>query len=421
MAKKRNKPATQEAAKPKVQKEDPTVVFEGWLKSCTETQRQTVFEVDARLTVIQKAKADLKRELQPLRVGMELSRVKEVIVGRTGRANPQQESGRIWGAYRDSHLKWAGYTKSSCDTYVAMIEEARKILPDDKLITALLDHTNERGAVVMTGGRRERPFGKYSMYLKSEDVQQHVDDGKVNLDDLSAEDLVANVFDPENVETPETKVNMTVAVNSVVNKIFSELKANVLPARNAQNPLVDEAQAIKHSHKLVQYVAESLLTACACEPMNFKARSLEHLKDDEIITLASLVQAANDKKKKVADSKPAKKKANKTKSTHVREYEQPETVEETEIRPEGGKHIIRKNPKPQYPQTPWEIFEDGKDKPVARCQDASQAVTEVIRLQSKEVTAAVKSPAPTDAYVTQTQDDAIRKQQDANRKQHDAE
>lgn len=392
------------ATQPKAKKEDPNAVFDAWLKSCTESQRKTVFEVDAKLAVIQKAKTDLKRELQPLRVGMELSRVKEVIVGRSGKANPQQETGRIWGAYRDSHLKDAGYSKSSCDTYVGMIDEARMILPDDNLIVALLDHTNEKGVVMMTGGNREKPFGRYTMYLKSEDVQQHIEDGKVNLDDLSADDLVVNVFDPENVEPPEAKANMTVATNTVVKRIFTELKANVLPATNKQNPLIDEEQAIQHSHGLVKYVVESLLTACVCEPMEFKARPLEHLKDDDMITLSSLIQEANDRKKKTDDSKPAKKKAKK--ANHAREYEQqPAAAEVTEIRPEGCKYAIRRSSKPQFPKTPWEIWEDGKDKPTARCQDASQAVTEVIRLLGKE---ASKRPTQTDAEIAKAQDEAIR-------------
>jgi hypothetical protein len=399
------------ATQPKAKKEDPNVVFEAWLKSCTESQRKTIFEVDAKLTVIQKAKTDLKRELQPLRVGMELSRAKEIIVGRSGKANPQQESGRIWGAYRDSHLKSAGYTKSSCDTYVAMIEEARKILPDNNLIVALLDHTDEKGAVVMTGGNRDKPFGRHTMYLKSENVQQHVEDDKVNLDDLSADDLIANVFDPENVETPDPVANMTMAVNTVVKRILADLKANVLPAANKQNPLIDEAQAIKHSHKLVRYVVESLLTACAMEPITFKALTLEHLKDDEIVTLSALVQEANAKKQKADDSKPAKKKAKKAKSTHAREYVQAETVEENEIRPEGGKYVARRNPKPQFPATPWEVFENGKDKPILRCQDKMHAMEQIIRLLAKESAA----KAPTDAETTQAQDEEIRKQQKTER------
>jgi len=97
MAKKQAKAEpVHEAAKPKI-KEDPGVVFTKFLTSCTEQQRKTIFAVDATLKLIQTDKKKLRRELQPLRVGMELSKVREIIVGRSGKANPQQESGRIWG------------------------------------------------------------------------------------------------------------------------------------------------------------------------------------------------------------------------------------------------------------------------------------------------------------------------------------
>jgi hypothetical protein len=392
--------AKRKKQEPLAGKPEPKAVFDAWFQSCTDAQRRVIFEVDSKLGLIQTDKKNLRRDLQPLRVGMELSKVKQIIVGRSGKANPQQETGRIWGAYRDSNLKAAGYSKSSCDTYIGMIEEARVILPSDELITALLDHTNKKGQVVMTGGNKEKPFGKFTMYLKSTDVQQHVKDGKVNLDDLTADDLIANVFDPENVETPETKLNMTVAVDTVVKRIFSELKTKILP-KEALEPVIDEAQAISHSHKLVRYVIESLLTACNMEPLAFEPVSAEIIEDDEIITLSALITAANDDKKKKADSKGRKKKT--SKKSHVRD-EQPEA--ETELRPEGGKYVIRKNRNAQhFPMTPWEIFEDGKDKPVARCQDKLQAVEQVSLLLKK--TGATPN-RPTE--LNKLQEDAIRKQ-----------
>jgi hypothetical protein len=388
---------------------DPKVVFDAWLKTCTEAQRKTILEVYTTLLEIQSTKKDLRRELQPLRVGMELSKVKQVIVGRSGKANPQQETGRIWGAYRDSHLKAAGYSKSSCDAYVAMIEEARVILPSDELILTLLNHTDEKGAVVMSGGNRERPFGKFTMYLKSDDVQQHVKDGKVNLDDLTEDDLIANVFDSKNIETPDRPLNLTVAVNTVMKRILSELKGDENLPKDVFRPVVDEAKVIKHSHPLVKYVIEVLLAACNMEPVAFEPMSALVLEADEIITLSAMVKAANDDKKKKADSKPEKKNQKASKKSHLR-GEQPAQAE-PEIRPEGGKYVIRKSPKPKFPMTPWEIFEDGKDNAVARCQDKLQAAEAVTGLLKKAV-AAVDSPNP---HAASAQDKVIRKHLEANK------
>jgi hypothetical protein len=405
MAKKTN------SVEPAAKKEKPQEIFEAWFKSCTEVQKKVFFELDSRLGLIQTGKKDMRRETQPLRLGMELQKAKAVITGRAGKADPQKEEGRIWGAYRDSRLKAAGFSKSSCETYVTMIAEARKILPDDNLIITLLDHTNEKGVVMMTGGKKEKPFGPYTMYLQSDDVQKYVKDGKVDLEGLSAEDLVANVFDPENVETPDPKLRMTVAVNTVVKQLFAELKSNVLPRTSKENPLVDEEQVVKHSHRLVQYVVESLLTACAMQPIPFSARTAEHLKDDEIVTLSSLVHEANAKKTKDDEAKPKAKKAKKAKATHVREYEQqyPVGTLAGDFRPEGGKYVIRVNPKSQFPRTPWEVWEDGKDKPVARCQDKLQATDVATSLLSRKTeTPSIPTAPKTEDELATMQDDLIR-------------
>jgi len=411
MAKKQAKAEpVHEAAKPKI-KEDPGVVFTKFLTSCTEQQRKTIFAVDATLKLIQTDKKKLRRELQPLRVGMELSKVREIIVGRSGKANPQQESGRIWGDYRDSHLKAAGYTKSSADTYVGMIEEARKILPDDTLIAALIDFTNEKGAVVMTGGSKEKPFGKFTDYLKSDAVQMHIKDGQVDLDDLSADELIVHVFDPTNVETPDTPENTTVAVNTAVRRIWNEVKKK-LPKATAENP-IDEAVAIKLSHEKLRYVIEALLTACEMEPISLKPLLPQTFNDDDLISLSDLVTKANEKLQKAAEEKRASQ----------RESPEPET--EPEIR--HGKYTIHKNRKAQhFPQTPWEIWEDGKKKPTVRCQDKLQAETEVSRLLNNEAVekAAEKLiPEHPATDVTGMQDAAIRKQresQSGTTKQYDA-
>jgi len=408
MARKKGTPAVETPTG----KPNPKAEFDAWFKTCTDAQKKVIFEVDAKLNVIQTDKNNLRKEMQPLRVGMELSRVKEIIIGRSGKADPQKEEGRIWGAYRDSHLKDAGYSKSSCDTYVGMIVEARKILPSDELITALIDHTDEQGSVMMTGGNLERPFGKFTMYLRSDAVQEHVNDGKVNLDDLTVDDLIANVFDPKNVESRKTKPNLTVAVNTAVRQIFSKLKAE---RKASKKPMTDEAATMKARNRLVQYVVEALLAVCDMQPMAFKPLTAKTVKAHKLLTLASLVQAANAKKQKAA--KPAKKAARKTKkakSTHAREYEQqPEQqAEPTEIRPEGGKYVIRKNSKPQFPQLAWEIFEDGKDEQVARCQDKLQAV-EAVNGLLKKAGAAVDSPNPDAAAAAQ--DKVIRKHLEANK------
>ena len=51
-------------------------------------------------------------------------------------------------------------------------EAARQILPSDELITSLLDHKNEKGMVDLTGGKVEKPFGKYTMYLRYWDYRR---------------------------------------------------------------------------------------------------------------------------------------------------------------------------------------------------------------------------------------------------------
>jgi hypothetical protein len=347
--------------------------------------------------------------MQPLRVGMELSRVKEIIVGHSGKANPQKETGRVWGAYRDSHLKNAGYSKSSSDTYVDMIEAARTILPDDTLITALLDHTNEKGVVMLVGGNREKPYGKYTMYLKSKDVQMYVKDGKVDLGEQTGEDLVANVFDPNNVEEPDTLANMTVAVNTVVKRIVAEVKSELKPGKN---PL-DLTKVVENSRDYVRYVVECLLTLCNCPDMKdtFEPREEDIIELDKLLTLGAVVQELNEKRQKTSAAKPTKQKKAK-KVAHVRQ--EPEKVADIRI----GKYVIRKNPKPPFPQTPWEVFEDGNDKPVVRLQDRLQAQQHVEQhlLPKDPHSDRPRSPAAAQ------QDEEIRKQREAARggKEYDA-
>jgi hypothetical protein len=403
MAKKAKPKPPAEEDHPRV-KVDPNVVFEAWLKTCTEAQRQTILEVDTTLLKIQSTKKDLRRELQPLRVGMELSKAKQVIVGRSGKANPQQEAGRIWGAYRDSHLKSAGYSKSTCDTYVGMIDEARKVLPDDTLITALLDHVNEQGMVMMTRGDLERPFGKYTKYLKSKDVQMYVKDGKVDLGEQSPEDLVANVFDPNNVEESDTVPNMTAAVNGVVKRIVSEVKGEL---KLGNSPL-DLTKVVENSRDYVRYVVECLLTVCNCPDMKdtFEPREEDIIELDKLLTLGAVVKKLNEKKQKTSAATPTKQKKAK-KVVHVRQ--EPEKVADTRI----GKYSIRKNANPQFPLTPWEIFEDGNDKPVARLQDRLQAQQHVEQhLQPKD---AHSDRPPSSPAASQQQAEEIRKQREPAR------
>lgn len=405
------KAGTGAGVKPKAKKkEDPNIIFESWLSTCTDDQRQTISAVDKRLVGIQNDRKNLKREMQPLRVGMELSRVKEIIVGHTGKAKPQKETGRVWGAYRDSHLKDAGYSKSSSDTYVDMIAAARVILPDDTLITALLDHTNGKGVVMLVGGNRERPFGKFTHYLKSSDFQkEHVKRGKVDLGDETVDDLVINVFDPDNVEEPDTLANMTLAVNTVVKRIVAEVKGEFRPGKN---PL-DLINVIQNARDYVRYVVECLLTVCNCPDMKdtFEPKEKDIIELDKVLTLRAVVQELNEKKHEAAT--PTKKKKTK-KVVHVRQK-----PEEKAADIQVGKYTISKNPKPQFPQTPWEVFENGNDKPVARCQDKLQAEEAVTKLLAKDA----PSDRPPQLSAAAQQDEEIRKQrepQQGGTKQHDA-
>ena len=266
MAKKKKKAGAGANVKPVPKiKENPSVVFESWLKTAsTPEQQNTISAVEEHLIEIQDDRKDLRRELQPLRVGMELDKVRLAITGEEGAASPQKETGRIWGAYRDSRLKKAGYSKASCDRYIGMIAAARTILPDDPLITSLLDSTSEKtGMVMLTGGTVEKPFGKYTMYLKSKDVQEHIRDGKVDLGDLSPDDLVANVFDPLNAETPDTLSNMTLAVNGVVKRIFNEVKEEV---KVGKEPF-DLSKVVENARDYLRHVVECLLLVCKCPDM----------------------------------------------------------------------------------------------------------------------------------------------------------
>jgi hypothetical protein len=366
-------------------KEDAGVLFESWFKASTPEEQAIITEVDAHLIGLQSDKKDLRREMQPLRVGIELSRVRKLIIGEEGDASPQTTNGRIWGDYRDSHLKNAGYSKASCDRYVSMTEVARKILPDDSLITALLDHTNDKDVVQLVGGNVEKPFGKYTMFLKSDEVQMHVKDGKV-LDDLSADHLIANVFDPLNAETPDTPAHMTVAVNTVVRRILTQVKGELKPGKE---PL-EFSKVVENARDYVRYVVESLLTVCNCPDMKdtFEPNGEDIIELDKLLTLEAAVKEANENKQKASAAKPTKKQKAK-KVTHVRHAE--EKAADIVI----GKYTIRKNPKPQYPQTPWEIFAEGNDKPVVRCQDRMQAEKHVEQHLLPKGAASDKSPAHT--------------------------
>jgi hypothetical protein len=410
MAKKKKVAGAGAAVKPEPKKkEDPSVIFESWLKGCTDEQRQIVSDVDEHLIGIQSDKKDLRREMQPLRVGMELSKARRAITGQSGAASPQKESGRIWGAYRDSHLKDAGYSKSSCDTYVGMIEEARKILPDDNLITTLMDHTNEKGVVLLVGGKVDKPFGKYTKYLKSDEVQQYVKDGKVDLGDQTVDDLVINVFDPDNAEEPpDTLDHVAVAVNTAVKRIFARVKEEL---KTGKEPF-DLKKVVENARDYVRYVVESLLTVCDCPDMKdtFEPKEEDFIETDKLLTLEAVVKEANEKKKASAVKSKATKPKKPKKVAHVRHAE-PEKVADIIM----GKYTIRKNPKPQFPQTPWEVFENGNDKPVA-CQDKLQAEQYVEQhlLPKDAPSDRPSSPAP--------QDEQVRKQQREARagKEYDA-
>lgn len=425
MAKKKKVAGSGAKGKPEPKKkEDPSVIFESWLKSCTEEQRNTISEVDTHLGEIQTDKKNLRRELQPLRVGMELDKVRLAITGEEGAASPQKETGRIWGAYRDSHLKDAGYSKASCDRYVGMIAAARTILPDDPLIVALLDYANDKGVVQLVGGNVKKPFGKYTMYLQSKDVQMHVKDGKVNLDDLSADDLIANVFDPLNAEAPDTLPNMSVAVNGVVSRILTQVKGELKPGKD---PL-DLSKVVENARDYVRYVIECLLTVCNCPDMKdtFEPNGEDIIEADKLLTLEAAVKKANDDKQNASAAKPTKKQKQK-KEAHVRHAD--DKVADIVM----GKYTIRKNKKAQhFPLTPWEIFENGNDKPVARAQDRLQAQQEVEKLLAKQSADNLHDLA--DAAKTQKgahsdspsspaaqQDEEIRKQREARgEKQYDA-
>jgi len=378
MAKKKKVAGAGAALKPEPKKkEDPEVIFESWFKTaCTDEQKTTISDVEEHLKEIQDHRKDSRRELQPLRVGMELQKVRFAITGESGAASPQKETGRIWGAYRDSHLKKAGYSKSSCDTYVGMIAAARTILPDDSLINALLDYINDKtGMVMLVGGKVDKPFGKYTMYLQSKDVQMHVRDGKVNLDDLSVDDLVANVFLPENAETPDTLSNMTLAVNGVVKRIFNEVKEEV---KVGKEPF-DLSKVVENARDYVRHVVECLLLVCKCEDMTtFEAKDEEIIEQDSLRTLEAVVKEVNEQKKASAAKATKPKKVKKV--AHVKH--EPEKVTQVRI----GKYIISRNPSPPplHVKDPWQIFAKGGDTPIAWATDSLQAERIIAQLEAKD-------------------------------------
>jgi hypothetical protein len=377
MARKKKVAGSGAALKPEPKKkEDPSVIFENWLKKdSTPEQQQAVSAADKYLIGIQTDRKDLRREWQPLRIGMELDKVRLAITGETGPASPQTTTGRIWGAYVDSHLKDAGYSKASAKRYVGMIVEARIILPDDTLITRLLDYTDDKtGMVMLTGGKVEKPFGKYTLYMKSNDVQEHIKDGKVDLGDLSVNNLVANVF--SNPEPPPTALDLwAVAVNTVMRKFVARANAKLKPGKK---PL-ELDQVGDHARDGVQYVVDALLTLCKCEDMKedtFDPIDESVIKTDKLLTLEAAVNEVNEnKKQKASEAKPPKMTKKGKLEASVRQHKPAKVLV-------NGKYTARKNPKPDYAnrQSPWEIFVEGTDKPVALCTDSVQAEQHMARL-----------------------------------------
>jgi hypothetical protein len=349
-------------------KDDPGILFESWFNNSADSEQQKIVaDVEKHLKEIQTEKKNtqknMRKEFQPLRIGMQLSKVRKAITGEDGPADPQTKEGRIWGDYRDSHLKDAGYSKASCDRYVTMTEQARKILPDS-LIAVLLDYTDENGMVKLIGGSVEKPFGKFTKFLKSPDVQKHIKDGKVN-GDLSDDDLLGAFNNPEESDTLD---NISVAINTAVKRIFAKVKEE-----DKLKAPFDATVVVEKARHYVRDVIECLLLVCKCTDMTtFEARE-----DDGMIekagldTLVGMVNKLNNEKKQ----KPVKKQRAKKGIPPKPEREQDIVM---------GDFTIRLNKKAQhFPQTPWEVFEKGADKPSFRAQDELQAKQEVLKLQAK--------------------------------------
>jgi hypothetical protein len=378
-------------------KEDPNILFESWFKASSPEDQQIVNDVDEHLIKIQTDKKNSRRDLQPLRVGMELSKVRKLIIGNEGAADPQTKEGRTWGAYRDSHLKKAGYSKSSCDTYVSMTTEARMILPDD-LITALLDYTDDKGVVKLVGGNVKKPFGKYTKFLRSDEVQNHLKDGKLDKF-LSQTELLLSTFTvKKNVEQPETIPNLSVAINTVVRRIFNEVKDDL----KLTAPF-DLTQVVDNARDNVRDVIQHLLLVCSCpdDMTTFEASDKEVIEEDKLETLIGIVNKKNELKK-AATAKTKKEK----KKLHRRKRPQADD-KATDI--VMGKYTIRKNLTPEKPLTPWEVFMASSDKPFAWSKTQALAEELVTALQAKDA-GSDKTPAHKDD-LTQLQEDAIRKGQ----------
>jgi hypothetical protein len=360
--------------------EDSLVVANRFLETLdSETQKQIAAK-KAELEAIQTHRNDLRAELQPLRIGRTLTEIRQLICGVDGniveQADSQTVAGRAWGAYKRSHLQTAGYSKSSAESYVNMIAAARDLLPSDDLITALLNYKNDKGVVQMVGGSMAKPFGKFNLYIASNDVQQYVKDGRVELpDDITAEDFVGNVFDPENAEPTERADHSVAAANFVVKRIFAELQDDGTATFSEGQTRLDEDKVVRAGYEYLKTIAAWLLNCLGVSKKAAFEPAPESEMENGLISLGQLVREVNEKKAKqiaVAQAKADAKKANKEEkiaaAKAARAASNPKespAAPETEFVSEDGRLRVWLNPKPKFPNMPYEVTELGKKKVLA--------------------------------------------------------
>lgn len=199
-----------------------------------------------------------KEGLQNLRIGLTLDEMHFILTGSKEYLSGKAEGNSAWGAYISTHLAQAGYGRSKVYNSIAQLQAARRIVPDDSIVLALINYKDpEKGIVLMVGGDEEKPFGKYTKHL-----QEHtkVVEGKVDLGEATLDEFVCETFlDPEKTEALDS---YTAAVNSLFTRIWSMLRDEGMAKFAKDQKVLDEAtcvhEALEHVRGILAYVLLSL-------------------------------------------------------------------------------------------------------------------------------------------------------------------